>query len=51
VYTNTPLYLQDGDCFSDGEFRATDGAFDGDGRLYTAPTKSLEMIQPKKCLT
>jgi hypothetical protein len=33
VYTSSPLYLQEGGYFSDGEFLAADGAFVGDGRL------------------
>jgi hypothetical protein len=48
VYTSSPLYLQEGDYFSDGEFLAADGAFDGDGSLYCShknpgndPTKKL----------
>ena len=31
VLTSSPLYLQEGEYFSDGEFVAADGAFDGDG--------------------
>jgi len=48
VYTSSPLYLQEGEYFSDGEFLAADGAFDGDGRLYCSyknpgndPTKKM----------
>jgi len=29
VLTSSPLYLQEGDFFSDGEFLAADGAFEG----------------------
>jgi hypothetical protein len=31
VLTSSPLYLQEGDFFSDGEFLVADGAFEGDG--------------------
>ena len=31
--TVSPLYLSEGDYFSDDEFIAADGAFEGDGRL------------------
>jgi hypothetical protein len=33
VLTSSPLYLQEGEFFSDGEFVAADGAFDGDGQF------------------
>ena len=33
VLISSPLYLQEGEYFSDGEFVAADGAFDGDGRF------------------
>jgi hypothetical protein len=33
VFTASPLYLQEGECFSVDEFVAADGAFEGDGRL------------------
>jgi len=33
VFTNSPLYLSRGDHFSDDEFVAADGAFEGDGCL------------------
>jgi hypothetical protein len=33
VITSSPLYLQVGDFFSDGEFLASDGAFEGYGQL------------------
>ena len=33
VFTSSPLYLSEGDYFSDDEFVAADGAFEGDGRL------------------
>jgi hypothetical protein len=33
VYTSSPLYLQEGSYFSDDEFVAVDGGFEGDGRL------------------
>ncbi len=49
VYTSSPIYLQEGEYFSDGEFLAADGAFDGDGRLncsYKKPSNNPE----KKCL-
>jgi hypothetical protein len=31
VLTSSPLYLQEGEYFADGEFVAADGGFDGDG--------------------
>ena len=33
VFTGSPLYLQEGEFFSEDEFVAADGAFEGDGRL------------------
>ena len=33
VYTSSPLYLQEGNYFSEDEFVAVDGSFEGDGRL------------------
>jgi len=33
VYTSSPLYLQEGNYFSEDEFVAVDGGFEGDGRL------------------
>jgi hypothetical protein len=33
VLTGSPLYLQEGDYFSEEEFVASDGGFDGDGRF------------------
>jgi hypothetical protein len=33
LYTPSPLYLFEGDFFSDVQFIATDGAFEGDGRF------------------
>jgi len=33
VYTSCPLYLQEGNYFSEDEFVAVDGSFEGDGRL------------------
>ncbi len=33
VFTSSPLYLQEGHFFSDDEFVAVDGGFEGDGRL------------------
>jgi hypothetical protein len=33
VYNSSPLYLQEGNYFSEDEFVAVDGGFEGDGRL------------------
>ena len=33
VYTSSPLYLQEGNYFSEDEFVAVDGGFEGDGHL------------------
>jgi hypothetical protein len=33
VYTSSPLYVQEGNYFSDDEFVAVHGGFEGDGRL------------------
>jgi len=33
VFTSSPLYLQEGDFFSEDEFIASDGGFEGDGRF------------------
>jgi hypothetical protein len=33
VFTSSPLYLEEGDYFSEDEFVAADGAFEGDGCL------------------
>jgi len=33
VFTRSPLYLQEGEFFSEDEFVAADGAFEGDGHL------------------
>jgi len=33
VYTSSPLYLQEGNYFSEDEFVAVDSGFEGDGRL------------------
>jgi len=33
VFTSSPLYLQEGDYFSEDEFVASDGGFEGDGRF------------------
>jgi hypothetical protein len=33
VFTSSPLYLQEGDFFSEDEFVASDGGFEGDGRF------------------
>jgi hypothetical protein len=48
VYTSSPLYLHEGEYFSDGEFLAANNASNGDGRLYCSyknpgngPTKIL----------
>ena len=34
VFTASPLYLQEGEFFSEDEFVAADGAFEGDGHLH-----------------
>jgi hypothetical protein len=36
VLTSSPLYLNEGDYFSDGEFLAADGGFEGDGVLRSS---------------
>ena len=36
VYTTSPLYLEEGDFFSCGEFVAADGGFEGDGRFLSS---------------
>ena len=40
VFTSSPLYLQEGNYFSEDEFVALDGGFEGDGRFrcsYNTP--------------
>ncbi len=47
-YTTSPLYLEEGDYFSDNQFVATDGAFDGDGRFlcsYKNPSHDPNKIR------
>jgi hypothetical protein len=34
VFTSSPLYLQEGEFFSEDEFVAANGAFEGDGHLH-----------------
>ncbi len=40
MLTSFPLYLQEGEYFSEGEFVAADGGFEGDGR-FKSPHKVL----------
>ncbi len=55
VYTTSPLYLEEGDFFSCGEFVAADGGFEGDGRFlcsYKNPgitIKSFLTLLSVKC--
>jgi hypothetical protein len=47
VLTSSPLYLLEGDCFSDNEWVSSDAAFDGDGRFLCSYKNPGEMIQSK----